>query len=79
VGTNAALLASVKMAFRLFEANLFNFVLEGSIAKAGIWGGCIRERKPVIINNYGSDVRPTKHGTVLPQTKGLGKLVLHFC
>jgi len=32
------------------------------IEKTGLWGDCVRERKPVVTNDYKSLVKPTKKG-----------------
>ena len=37
--------------------------LEFPIEKAGIWGDAVRERQPIIINDYETDTEPTKQGT----------------
>jgi two-component system, OmpR family, phosphate regulon sensor histidine kinase PhoR len=33
-----------------------------NIEDTGVWGDCVRERKPVIINDYQNLVKPTKKG-----------------
>jgi len=45
------------------ECSITDKPLEFSIEKAGIWGDCIRERKPIIINDYQNSTRASKHGT----------------
>ena len=37
--------------------------IEFPIEEAGIWGDAVRERQPIIINDYETDTRATKHGT----------------
>ena len=37
--------------------------IEFPLENAGIWGDCIRERRPIIINDYQKDTRESKHGT----------------